>query len=37
VDLRWLGDTAESELLVIGALVVRPGALRFLVDGEIAR
>ena len=37
VDVRWLGDSAESELLVIGTEVVRPGELRFLVDGEIAR
>ncbi|HKU36879.1 MAG TPA: prolyl oligopeptidase family serine peptidase [Polyangiales bacterium] len=37
VDVRWLGDSEASELLVIGEEVVRPGELRFLVDGEILR
>jgi hypothetical protein len=36
-DVRWLGSTAESELLAVGALVVRPGRQSFSVKGEIAR
>jgi hypothetical protein len=35
-ELRWFGD-AESELLIVGDLVVRPGEALFRVDGEIAR
>jgi hypothetical protein len=36
-DVRWLGSGADSELLIIGDLVVRPGAYAFAVQGEIAR
>jgi hypothetical protein len=36
-DTRWLGTTAASELLVVDALVVRPGVASFLVDGQLAR
>jgi hypothetical protein len=36
-EIRWLGTTAASELLVIDALVVRPGAPSFSVKGRLAR
>jgi hypothetical protein len=36
-DVRWLGSSAESELLVVDSLVVKPGHYAFSVDGEIAR
>ena len=36
-DVRWLGSSAESELLVVDSLVVKPGHFAFTVDGEIAR
>ncbi|MET0389379.1 MAG: hypothetical protein ABW321_25620 [Polyangiales bacterium] len=36
-DVRWLGSTPESELLVIDHLVIAPGRAIFDVDGEIAR
>jgi hypothetical protein len=36
-DLRWLGRSAASELLIVDALVVRPGGRAFSVKGEIAR
>lgn len=35
-DVRWLGDSAESELLVLGELLVRPGERAFSVAGELA-
>ncbi|MEY4509306.1 MAG: hypothetical protein RLZZ450_1428 [Pseudomonadota bacterium] len=34
-DVRWLGDSAESELLVLGDLLVRPGDRAFSVAGEL--
>jgi hypothetical protein len=36
-DVRWLGSSAESELLVVDSLVVTPSHGAFSVDGEIAR
>jgi hypothetical protein len=37
-EARWLGDSAASELLVLDALVVRPGDRTFdIVEGEFAR
>jgi hypothetical protein len=36
-DVRWLGDSADTELLVLGELVVNPGHSAFSVSGEIAR
>jgi hypothetical protein len=36
-DIRWLGRSATSELLVVDGLVVRPGAAAFSVGGEVAR
>jgi hypothetical protein len=36
-DLRWLGDSAESEYLIVGDLIVKPGAFSFAVDGAIIR
>jgi hypothetical protein len=36
-EIRWLGTTAASELLVIDGLVVRPGAPSFSVKGRLAR
>jgi len=36
-DLRWLGLSEASEVLVIDDLVVRPGHRAFSVDGRIAR
>lgn len=36
-DIRWLGTSAESELLVVEDLVVRPGHYSFAVKGEVAR
>jgi hypothetical protein len=35
-DVRWVGDSAESELLVIDDLLVRPGERAFSVAGELA-
>jgi len=35
-DVRWIGDSAESELLVIRDLLVRPGERSFSVVGELA-
>jgi len=36
-ETRWLGTSTASELLVIDALVVRPGATSFSVKGRLAR
>jgi hypothetical protein len=36
-DLRWLGRSAASELLVVDDLVLRPERASFLVKGQIAR
>ena len=36
-DIRWLGTSADTELLIIGDLVVKPGAFSFVVKGEVAR
>jgi hypothetical protein len=36
-DVRWLGTSAESEQLIVGDLVVRPGQFAFHVEGEVAR
>ena len=36
-DVRWLGDSADDELLIVGDWVVKPGAFVFAVDGSIAR
>jgi hypothetical protein len=36
-DVRWLGNSADSELLIIDDLVVNPGAFSFSVKGRIAR
>jgi len=35
-DVRWLGDSAESELLVLGEVLVRPGERAFSIAGELA-
>jgi hypothetical protein len=35
-DVRWIGDSAENELLVIHDLLVRPGERSFSVVGELA-
>jgi hypothetical protein len=36
-DVRWLGNSADSELLIIDDLVVKPGGFSFSVKGRIAR
>ena len=36
-EIRWLGTSAASEVLVIDGLVVRPGAESFSVKGGLAR
>jgi hypothetical protein len=37
-DVRWLGDSDSSELLLLGVLVIRPGAPAFeLTEGEVTR
>jgi hypothetical protein len=36
-DLRWLGRSPASEILIVGELVVRPGVGAFSVKGDIAR
>jgi hypothetical protein len=36
-DVCWLGDSAESELLIVDDLVVKPGQYAFAVKGEVAR
>jgi hypothetical protein len=36
-DVRWLGSEADSELLIVGDLVLKPGAYAFTVQGEVAR
>jgi hypothetical protein len=37
-DLRWLGSSEQSEVLVLGGLVVRPGLPAFeIIEGEFAR
>jgi hypothetical protein len=36
-DLRWLGRSAASELLVVDDLVLRPERASFLVKGQIVR
>jgi hypothetical protein len=35
-DVRWIGDSAENELLVLHDLLVRPGERSFSVVGELA-
>ena len=36
-DVRWLGASEESELLIVDDLVVKPGVAAFSVKGQIAR
>jgi hypothetical protein len=36
-DVRWLGQSSASELLVVDTLIVRPGLSSFDVRGEVAR
>jgi hypothetical protein len=37
-DVRWLGDSDSSELLLLDVLVIRPGARTFeLTEGEVTR
>lgn len=37
-DVRWLGDSDRSEVLLLGVLVIRPGAPAFeLTEGEVTR
>jgi hypothetical protein len=36
-DVRWLGASADTELLIVGDLVLKPGEFSFAVDGSIAR
>lgn len=36
-DVRWLGTSVQSEVLVIDALLIAPGRDSFTVDGALAR
>ncbi|HET6339135.1 MAG TPA: hypothetical protein VFG30_38205, partial [Polyangiales bacterium] len=37
-DVRWLGDSDHTEVLLLGELVVRPGVPAFeLAEGEVTR
>ncbi|MEY4576564.1 MAG: hypothetical protein RL701_1267 [Pseudomonadota bacterium] len=36
-DLRWLGDSAETEVLVVDQLVIQPNAAVWSFEGELAR
>jgi hypothetical protein len=36
-DVRWLGSSEPTEVLVIGSLVVKPGVSAFSVSGDVAR